>query len=249
MTYGSAGSVDVAVRAAGGGRVSIGANWYLDPTGRHQERFWDGQRWTQQVRDGRDEAVDPLVGGGEKVELPALQPHERPTAAREVPAADASARSPGGRSRPDHVHLSAVDEQRHRSLRFGSDEPLDTGPARYAHAKIEAAAVVGLVALLLATLPLLALVGFGGGLVAVGLALSGRRELIDLGDFDQSGGVRNALVGVLASLIAVVLVAVSAVAVARGGLVTLAACMIDSGGVACVTEFVMDVYGLLSVRP
>ena len=35
------------------------ANWYPDPAGRHQWRFWDGSTWTERVADQGVEAFDP----------------------------------------------------------------------------------------------------------------------------------------------------------------------------------------------
>lgn len=34
--------------------------WYPDPTGRHEHRYWDGQRWTEHVADGGVQLADPL---------------------------------------------------------------------------------------------------------------------------------------------------------------------------------------------
>jgi Protein of unknown function (DUF2510) len=34
------------------------ARWSVDPTGRHQSRYWDGVRWTRHVADGGTLAVD-----------------------------------------------------------------------------------------------------------------------------------------------------------------------------------------------
>jgi hypothetical protein len=39
--------------------VAVPAAWYPDPTGRHQQRYWDGARWTDNVADGGQQAVDP----------------------------------------------------------------------------------------------------------------------------------------------------------------------------------------------
>jgi hypothetical protein len=37
-------------------------DWHDDPTGRHTERYWDGERWTEQVRDHTsDPARDPIA--------------------------------------------------------------------------------------------------------------------------------------------------------------------------------------------
>lgn len=36
------------------------SGWYDDPAGRHPERFWDGDDWTDRVRNGTDTMVDAL---------------------------------------------------------------------------------------------------------------------------------------------------------------------------------------------
>jgi Protein of unknown function (DUF2510) len=33
--------------------------WAADPYGRHQWRYWDGSRWTDQVADGSTQSTDP----------------------------------------------------------------------------------------------------------------------------------------------------------------------------------------------
>lgn len=40
------------------------ANWYPDPLGRHELRYWDGSQWTEHVSSHGRQAVDPPVGGG-----------------------------------------------------------------------------------------------------------------------------------------------------------------------------------------
>ena len=37
------------------------ANWYPDPGGKHEHRYWDGSQWTDNVADHGRQAVDPLV--------------------------------------------------------------------------------------------------------------------------------------------------------------------------------------------
>jgi hypothetical protein len=37
------------------------ANWYTDPTGRHQYRYWNGTEWTDQVADNQVTGTDPPV--------------------------------------------------------------------------------------------------------------------------------------------------------------------------------------------
>ena len=40
------------------------AGWYPDPFGRHETRWWDGQRWSEHVASHGRQAVDPPTGGG-----------------------------------------------------------------------------------------------------------------------------------------------------------------------------------------
>lgn len=37
--------------------------WHPDPTGRHQHRYWDGSRWTDDVADAGVASTDPVDGG------------------------------------------------------------------------------------------------------------------------------------------------------------------------------------------
>jgi uncharacterized protein YxjI len=37
------------------------ANWHPDPTGRHQHRYWDGTKWTDNVSDNGVTSTDPVV--------------------------------------------------------------------------------------------------------------------------------------------------------------------------------------------
>lgn len=40
--------------------AAMPANWYADPSGRHQLRYWDGSTWTEHVSDNGSQATDPL---------------------------------------------------------------------------------------------------------------------------------------------------------------------------------------------
>jgi uncharacterized protein YxjI len=42
--------------------TSTPANWYPDPTGRHQLRYWNGEHWTEHVSNAGQPAVDHLDG-------------------------------------------------------------------------------------------------------------------------------------------------------------------------------------------
>jgi len=35
-------------------------DWHRDPTGRHEQRYWDGEAWTDQVSDAGQVTTDPL---------------------------------------------------------------------------------------------------------------------------------------------------------------------------------------------
>ncbi len=37
-------------------------NWYPDPSGRHEQRYWDGERWTERVMNAGTESVDAATG-------------------------------------------------------------------------------------------------------------------------------------------------------------------------------------------
>jgi hypothetical protein len=43
-----------------GSGVGTAPDWYPDPAGRHEFRYWDGASWTQNVADGGAQSVDPL---------------------------------------------------------------------------------------------------------------------------------------------------------------------------------------------
>lgn len=41
-------------------RPAVPAQWAADPAGRHQHRWWDGERWTEHVADNGVSSTDPL---------------------------------------------------------------------------------------------------------------------------------------------------------------------------------------------
>jgi hypothetical protein len=38
--------------------AAVAPAWYPDPTGRHEQRYWDGARWTGDVSDGGRQSID-----------------------------------------------------------------------------------------------------------------------------------------------------------------------------------------------
>jgi uncharacterized RDD family membrane protein YckC len=55
----------------------MAGQWYPDPTGRHQHRYWDGSRWTEHVADAGVTGFDPLIAPA-AVPLPAVPPPAYP---------------------------------------------------------------------------------------------------------------------------------------------------------------------------
>ena len=41
--------------------VSVKAGWYEDPSKRYEQRYWDGEKWTEHVHTGGVQATDPPV--------------------------------------------------------------------------------------------------------------------------------------------------------------------------------------------
>lgn len=44
---------------AGGSVPDVPANWYKDPSGRYELRYWNGTAWTEHVATGGRQSVDP----------------------------------------------------------------------------------------------------------------------------------------------------------------------------------------------
>ena len=51
-------------QTGGGASGQHPPGWYPDPFGRHESRYWDGQRWTEHVASHGRQAVDVPTGGG-----------------------------------------------------------------------------------------------------------------------------------------------------------------------------------------
>jgi hypothetical protein len=65
------------------------SGWHRDPTARHEYRYWDGSRWTDDVSDRGVTATDPMPAGG-----PGADPTEVIDATQAYPASPAP--GPGG---------------------------------------------------------------------------------------------------------------------------------------------------------
>ena len=68
------------------------ANWYPDPLGRHEYRYFDGNQWTEHVSDHGRQGVDPSVG------TPTVPTVNRPTekVQRDMSRAGVAAGAPQG---------------------------------------------------------------------------------------------------------------------------------------------------------
>jgi uncharacterized protein YxjI len=52
-------------------------NWYPDPSGRHQLRYFDGTQWTEHVSSNGNQAVDPLRPGPAPVGAQPVEKHQK----------------------------------------------------------------------------------------------------------------------------------------------------------------------------
>jgi uncharacterized protein YxjI len=72
--------------------VSLPADWYPDPAGRHEHRYWDGSQWTEHVASHGRQSVDPDVTSAPPPTV--ARPTEK--IVRDVAKAGATATGPGG---------------------------------------------------------------------------------------------------------------------------------------------------------
>jgi serine/threonine-protein kinase len=78
-----------------------GADWYPDPAGKYEHRFWDGAAWTDQVHEQGAVATDPFFRADESLPPPGTAP----TAVTEVVAPPGPARR---RSRAPLVAVAVI---------------------------------------------------------------------------------------------------------------------------------------------
>lgn len=60
--HSSAQAAEASPAAEQEGPSSARADWYPDPLGRHQQRYWDGSSWTDHVADEGTQGTDPIAG-------------------------------------------------------------------------------------------------------------------------------------------------------------------------------------------
>lgn len=69
------------------------ASWHPDPTGRFEQRYWDGSRWTDHVWTRGHQSTDPLIPAAATPQLPAEQA-AAPAASAPAPAPAPAAATP-----------------------------------------------------------------------------------------------------------------------------------------------------------
>lgn len=63
------------------------ADWYADPTGKHERRYWDGAAWTEHVFTAGVQSTDPLVNASDElVDAGATAVHAAPATRRQTRA-------------------------------------------------------------------------------------------------------------------------------------------------------------------
>jgi hypothetical protein len=67
------------------------AGWYPDPTGRHQQRYYDGERWTDTAADGQATVTDPVQAPPAAAPAPPPPPAAAPPPPAAVPPPPAAA--------------------------------------------------------------------------------------------------------------------------------------------------------------
>lgn len=65
--------------------TGVPPDWYEDPLGRHQFRYWDGESWTEQVADDGQQSVDPIGIPGSEPEAASFTPAAEEAAAAAAP--------------------------------------------------------------------------------------------------------------------------------------------------------------------
>ena len=52
-------------------------NWYPDPSGRHQLRYFDGAQWTDHVSSNGNQSLDPLNPGTVPIATQSAEKHQK----------------------------------------------------------------------------------------------------------------------------------------------------------------------------
>jgi len=87
--------------------MTAGADWYPDPTGRHEKRYWSGSGWTEHVFTAGTQSIDPMpMAAAPVAHGVASQPVAATTAATKIPMF--GARKVAGEALQENARLQAL---------------------------------------------------------------------------------------------------------------------------------------------
>ena len=180
--------------------------WHPDPTGRHEHRYWDGERWTDHVADAGQAATDPLEGGGPAqggAQSPADETFDSGIA--NAPVQEPATGTPPGSGEPTEPLSAGPPGGPPPSTggpTFPSAQPATNQPAAGGNnGPAVAALILGILSLLVGFIPFVGLLGTIGGIAAIVLGIIGRRKAKHNG---ASGG-GMAVAGIVTGALAIVL--------------------------------------------
>lgn len=201
--------------------MDTAAAWQPDPTGNHEYRWWDGQRWTEHVADAGQASVDPLpadapapappgdgppppggdeptgtTGGQQGAQPEGQQPGwEQPGAAQQPDAAQQPGAQPAwgqqGAAQPPAGAQPAWGQQ-------AAGAPPAAGASTDGVAI--AAVVIGILSLLVSWIPFVGLLGLVGGIIGLVLGFVARGRI----KRRNTPGNGAAITGIVTSALAVV---------------------------------------------
>ncbi len=201
------------------------AAWHPDPLGRHQYRYWDGERWTDHVADDGRTSTDPIdpapshdtasaAGGGDQATADPTGVTRPGTAGDAVTAApgDGAPTASGGATTPPGA-TGATGGTGAGGAGGWADSPSGPSGAPPAAAQVPAdhsgtqsngiavaALVIGILSLLVSFIPLIGLIAVIGGIVALILGIVGRSNAKK-----GAGGNGMAISGIVTGSIAMVI--------------------------------------------
>lgn len=193
------------------------AAWHPDPLGRHQYRYWDGERWSEHVADDGRTSFDPLDQGEPSAGSsdPAVADDTQassgsseagvggvaPGGPAASPASGDAGYGPGEQHRPPRAEPYGAGpgpQQAQAAGQWGGSSPAAAGASTNGIAV--AALVVGILSLLVSFIPLVGLIGVVGGIVAVILGIIARGKVKQ-----GAGGSGMAIGGIVTGAIAIVI--------------------------------------------
>ena len=201
------------------------AAWQPDPTGKHEYRWWDGQRWTEHVADAGQASVDPMPADSPAPAQPADSsppPASEQPGAAGTPADAGSMESGGGQPAgggPQPGEQQAwggqqpgqYQQQPAQQPAWGAQQPGQAGAWPQSGAQPPsgggtdgfaiAALIFGILSLLVSWIPFVGLLGLFGGLIALVLGFVGRSRIKRRGGSGGGAAIAGIITGILAILV------------------------------------------------